>query len=82
MYYVAGCILLVRVKMDKRGRLLIPIDERKRLALKGGDEFDFVREGGFLILKPILPEPAQVDCSHRKWGKEAFLDSGDATFGS
>jgi AbrB family looped-hinge helix DNA binding protein len=82
MYYVAGCILLVRVKMDKRGRLLIPIDERKRLALKGGDEFDFIREGGFLILKPILPEPVQVDGSHRKWGKEAFLDSGDATFGS
>ena len=78
----SGCILLVRVKMDKQGRLLIPIYERKRLGLIGGIEFDLVCEGGFLVLKPILPEPLQVDGSHRRWGKEAFLDSGEATFGS
>lgn len=72
---------MVKAKMDKRGRILIPIDERKRLGLKAGAEFDFVYEDGFLVLKPILPEPLQVDGSHRKWGKEAFLDSGEATFG-
>lgn len=67
--------------MDERGRILIPLDDRERLGLKAGVEFDVVREGGLLVLKPILPEPLRVDGSHRKWGKEAFLDSGEATFG-
>ena len=70
-----------KAKMDKRGRILIPIDEREKLGLKAGAEFDLIREDGVLVLKPILPEPLRVDGSHRKWGKEAFLDSGEATFG-
>ena len=74
-------MLLLRVKMDERGRILIPIIERKRLGLKAGVEFDLVCEGGFLVLKRILPEPLQVDGSRRKWGKEAFLAAGEATFG-
>ena len=67
--------------MDERGRILIPIDQRKKLGLKAGSEFDLVLEGGVLFLESILPEPIQVDGSHRKWGKEVFLDSGEATFG-
>jgi AbrB family looped-hinge helix DNA binding protein len=67
--------------MDERGRILIPLDERERLNLKAGSEFDVVRENGVLVLKPIVPEPLRVDGSHHKWGKEAFLDSGEATFG-
>jgi AbrB family looped-hinge helix DNA binding protein len=67
--------------MDERGRILIPLDERERLNLKAGAEFDVVRENGVLVLKPIVPEPLRVDGSHHKWGKEAFLDSGEATFG-
>ena len=70
-----------RAKMDERGRVLIPLDERERLGLKAGVEFDVIREDGVLVLKPILPEPIRVDGSRRKWGKEAFLDSGEATFG-
>jgi bifunctional DNA-binding transcriptional regulator/antitoxin component of YhaV-PrlF toxin-antitoxin module len=70
-----------KAKMDERGRILIPLDERERLGLKCGAEFDLVREAGVLVLKPILVEPLRVDGSHRKWGKEAFLDSGEATFG-
>jgi AbrB family looped-hinge helix DNA binding protein len=67
--------------MDERGRILIPLDERERLNLKAGSEFDIFRENGVLVLKPIVPEPLRVDGSHHKWGKEAFLDSGEATFG-
>lgn len=67
--------------MDERGRILIPLDEREKLGLKAGAEFELVRQGGILVLKPILPEPLRVDGSHRKWGKEAFLDSEEATFG-
>jgi bifunctional DNA-binding transcriptional regulator/antitoxin component of YhaV-PrlF toxin-antitoxin module len=67
--------------MDERGRILIPVDEREKLGLKVGVEFDVCRGDGVLVLKPILPKPIRVDGSHRKWGKEAFLDSGEATFG-
>jgi len=70
-----------KAKMDERGRILIPLDEREKLGLKAGVEFDVHREEGVLVLRPILPEPLRVDGSHRKWGKEAFLDSGEATFG-
>jgi len=66
--------------MDKRGRILIPLDEREKLGLKAGTEFEVVREDGFLVLKPIVPEPLRVEAK-RKWGREAFLDSGEATFG-
>jgi AbrB family looped-hinge helix DNA binding protein len=67
--------------MDERGRILIPLDQREKLGLKPGTKFDLIRENGVLVLKPILAEPLRVDGSHRKWGKEAFLDSGEATFG-
>lgn len=70
-----------KAKMDQRGRILIPLYTRETLGLKAGVEFDIIREDGVLVLKPILPEPLRVDGSHRKWGKEAFLDSGEATFG-
>jgi len=67
--------------MDERGRILIPLDERKKLGLKAGTEFELRREDGTLVLKPLVPEPVRVDAKHCKWGKEAFLDSGEATFG-
>jgi bifunctional DNA-binding transcriptional regulator/antitoxin component of YhaV-PrlF toxin-antitoxin module len=67
--------------MDERGRILIPLDDRERLGLKTGAEFDVLRENGLLVLKPIIPKPLHVDGSHHKWGKDAFLDSGEATFG-
>ena len=81
-YFIyCGIMLMGKAKMDERGRVLIPLDERERLGLKAGVEFDVIREDGVLVLKPILPEPVRVDGSRRKWGKEAFLDSGEATFG-
>jgi AbrB family looped-hinge helix DNA binding protein len=66
--------------MDERGRVLIPLDERERLGLKAGAEFELVQEDGVLVLKPVISEPLRVEAK-RKWGKEAFLDSGEATFG-
>jgi AbrB family looped-hinge helix DNA binding protein len=67
--------------MDERGRILIPLDEREKLGLKTGTEFELLRKDGDIILKPIISEPLRVDARHRKWGKEAFLDAGEATFG-
>jgi AbrB family looped-hinge helix DNA binding protein len=43
--------------MDERGRILIPLNERKKLGLKVGTEFELVREDGVLVLRPIIPEP-------------------------
>ena len=67
--------------MDERGRILIPLDNREKLGLKAGTEFELEHEDGKLVLKPIIPEPLRDEAKGRRWGKEAFLDSGEATFG-
>lgn len=70
-----------RAKIDERGRVLIPAEEREKLGLKAGTEFELTDDNGVLLLKPIIPAPIKVQSRKRKWGKEAFLDSGEATFG-
>ncbi len=70
-----------KTRMDERGRVLIPLDEREKLGLKAGTEFELAQEDGVLVLKPVIAEPVRVEGKRRKWGKEAFLDSGEATFG-
>jgi AbrB family looped-hinge helix DNA binding protein len=69
-----------KTKMDERGRILIPSQERKRLRLKPGTEFELINEKGMLILKPIIPKPLRVQSKKQNWGKEAFLNAGEATF--
>jgi AbrB family looped-hinge helix DNA binding protein len=66
--------------MDARGRVLIPLDEREKLGLTAGAELELVEGDGVLVLKPVISEPVRVEAK-RRWGKEAFLDSGEATFG-
>ena len=73
--------MMGKTRMDERGRVLIPLDDREILGLKSGVELQVTREDGSLVLTPIIPEPLRVDASRRKWGKEAFLPSGEATFG-
>ncbi len=80
-YLVMQVLSVGKAKLDERGRILIPRKDRERLGLKAGVEFDVLHENGLLVLKPIIPKPLQVDGSHRKWGKEAFMDSEKATFG-
>jgi len=70
-----------KTKIDERGRVLIPAEERERLGLKSGTEFELVEEKGVLLLKPVILTPVKVQSKRGKWGKEAFLDSGEATFG-
>jgi len=67
--------------MDKRGRILIPSKEREKLSVKAGTEFELIEEGGVLLLKPIISKPIKVRSKKKKWGREAFLDAGEATFG-
>jgi len=70
-----------KTRMDDRGRVLIPSEEREKLGLKSGTEFELVEERGILLLKPVLSTPVRVKSKKGRWGKEAFLDSGEATFG-
>jgi len=67
--------------MDERGRILIPSEEREKLQLKPGTEFDLKIERGMLILKTVTPKPIRVQSRKQNWGAEAFLDAGEATFG-
>ena len=70
-----------KTRMDERGRILIPTEERVRLGLRSGTEFELVEEDGVLLLKPIVSTPVRVHSKKERWGEEAFLDSGEATFG-
>jgi len=70
-----------KTKIDERGRILIPSEEREKLGLKAGTEFELTEESGVLLLKPIIPKPIKARSKKDKWGKEAFLDAGEATFG-
>lgn len=70
-----------KIRIDERGRILIPSEERSRLRLKPRAEFELMEEGGILLLKPVVPKPIKVQSGKKKWGEEAFLPAGEATFG-
>ena len=70
-----------KIKVDERGRILIPSRERKRLGLKPKTELELIEKRGMLLLRPIIPMPVRVKSKKEGWGKEAFLDAGEATFG-
>jgi len=72
---------MVKAKMDEKGRILIPSEERKKLGLEAGTEFELIEKQGVLLLKPIISKPIKVQCKREKWGREAFSDTGEATFG-
>lgn len=73
--------MMGKTKMDERGRILIPSKERERLRLKAGTEFELIEKSGVLLLKPVIPKPIKVRSKKEKWGRETFLDAGEATFG-
>jgi len=67
-------------KVDERGRILIPLGERRRIGLKSGTELELIEEEGIILLKPTIPQIRMVQSMKGNWGKEAFLDAGEATF--
>ena len=68
------------VKIDSKGRILIPNKLRKQFRLKHGSKLKMKTGKGCIILEPIIPKSIKVRAD-RKWGEEAFLDAGEATFG-
>jgi len=70
-----------KTEMDKRGRVLIPAEEREILGLKSGTKFELGEEQGVLLLKPIVPDPIRVRSAKEEWegGALASLPSYYAT---
>lgn len=67
------------VKLDSKGRALIPKDLREELGLTEEDQLAVAVERGEIRLKPIVRKQYKVKAG-RKWGKEAFLRVGEASF--
>lgn len=65
--------------VDDRGRVSIPASERKRRGIRPGDKFRLKGEGKDILLECIIEE-ADTASRKRKWGREAFLCAGEATF--
>jgi len=71
---------MAKTKMDDKGRILIPSEERKKLGLEAGTEFELIEKQGVLLLKPIISKPIKAQSKKEKWGNKAFLDAEEATF--
>lgn len=69
-------------RLDEKGRILIPLEDRLKIGLKPGFEIEIRQEKEGLLLTPVLPPPIRVRTRRAKWGREAFLHAGEATFGS
>ena len=67
--------------VDEKGRVLIPLEDRRKVGLKPGVELEIRRDKNGLLLTPLLPRPVRVRSGRAKWGHEAFPDAGEATFG-
>jgi AbrB family looped-hinge helix DNA binding protein len=77
---LGGQIEVGMARVDEKGRVLIPLEERLRAGLQPGVELEVTQEKEGLFLRPLVPKPLRVR-SGRKWGKETFPDAGEATFG-
>lgn len=66
--------------VDDRGRITIPKELRERLQIRPGDEVRIEEEEGRLLVRR-KNKPTRKIRRRRKWGTEAFLDAGEATFG-
>lgn len=67
------------VSLDKKGRITIPREKREELGLHEEDELQLAVEHGELRLKPLLRKQLKVK-ARRKWGREAFPKSREASF--
>jgi AbrB family looped-hinge helix DNA binding protein len=63
------------VTLDRRGRVLIPKEQRDELGLTEEDQLAVAVERGEIPLKPIVRKRYKVKAG-RRWGKEAFLEGG------
>jgi len=67
------------VTLDKKGRVLIPKEQREELGLTEEDQLAVAVERGEIRLKPVVRTQYKAKAG-RRWGKEAFLKAGEASF--
>jgi AbrB family looped-hinge helix DNA binding protein len=67
------------VPIDAKGRVAIPKRVRDRLGISPDEKLQLWVEDGEIHLSPILRKPTRVKAG-RKWGKEAFMNAGEALF--
>lgn len=72
--------MVERVTIDERGRVTIPKSIREKHNFIAGEEFELIDKNDKIILKVLIPKQKTVKAS-RAWGKEAFLNAGESTFG-
>jgi len=70
----------ILVVVDSKGRITIPSKIRKILNIEKGTKLKVNVQNGRIMLTRTLPRIKKVK-ANRKWGREAFLDAGEATFG-
>jgi AbrB family looped-hinge helix DNA binding protein len=76
----SGKIEVGMAKVDEKGRVLIPLQDRMKAGLRPGVELEVTQNKDGILLRPLVPKPVRVR-SGRKWGRETFPDAGEATFG-
>ncbi len=64
-------------KIDDKGRVLIPIEIRRKLSLKKHEVVSIRIESGRIIIEPIK----KVKKVKARVLDEAFFDAGEATYG-
>jgi len=69
----------MEVSLDKKGRVTIPKEHREALGLEEEDRLALRLERGELRLRPVTREQLKLR-ARRKWGREAFPSSKEATF--
>jgi len=67
-------------EVDSRGRVTIPKRLRDEFHIRPGDRLRFEDRGGVILLRREV-KPVHKVIRGRRWGREAFLDAGEATFG-
>jgi len=68
------------VTLDRRGRVTIPKGWRERLGLRADDDLVLEVVGSEVRLRPVVRKQHTVK-ARRRWGREAFFKSGEASFG-
>ena len=66
--------------VDERGRITLPAKLRRAMNIEPGAVLKLVVSKSSIILSKVVSKPIKVR-ANRKWGSEAFLDAGEATFG-
>lgn len=67
------------VSVDEKGRVAIPKKVRERLGITPDEKLQLWVANGEIHLSPVVRKPTRIKAG-RKWGKESFVNAGEALF--